>query len=269
MSTPVLGFTGGGVMAEAMIGGVLAHGLTTASQIRVYDPADARQQHLRERFGVTLAASARDAAAGADAVILAVKPQVMREATGDLRQRLEPDQLVISIAAGVSLAFLAGRLEHPCVVRVMPNTPAQIGQGISVWTATDQVTDAQHRLAQSLLEALGPAIFVEEEHYLDMATAVSGSGPAYVFLVMEAMIDAGVAIGLARPMATELVLQTIAGSAAYARETRLHPAVLRNQVTSPGGTTAAALAALERAGLRAAFASAIDAAHRRARELGD
>lgn len=269
MTTPALGFVGGGIMAEAMIGGVLAHGLTTPDRIRVFDPAEARQRHLAERFGLEIAPSSRQAAEGTDAIVLAVKPQVMRDATGDLRHRLQPDQLVVSIAAGITLGALAGRLEHPCVVRVMPNTPAQIGQGISVWTATDQVTDVQHRLAQSLLEALGPAIFVDQEHYLDMATAVSGSGPAYVFLVIEAMIDAAVEIGLARPMATDLVLQTLAGSTAYARETGLHPAILRNQVTSPGGTTAAGIGALEAAGLRAAFANAISAAHRRAQELGD
>jgi pyrroline-5-carboxylate reductase len=264
-----IAFIGGGVMAEAMMSGVIRNGLASPGEITVFDVAPHRLDHLSQSLGVIGCPDGPTAAHGSSVVILAVKPQHMGEATASLRGNLDPAQLVMSIAAGVTLGTLSGRLDHGPVVRVMPNTPARIGQGISGWTCTDQVTDEQQSWTRSILTALGPEIFVADERQLDMVTAVSGSGPAYVFLIIEAMIDAAVELGLSRPVAARLVNQTVLGSAAFAAETGTHPAELRNMVTSPGGTTAAALAHLERAGLRAALADAIGAAYRRAQELGD
>jgi len=197
-----------------------------------------------------------------------VKPQDFPTAARDLRGVLAAGQTVVSIMAGVSLAALHDGLGHQAIIRAMPNTPAQIGEGMTVWTATEAVSASARENAHGILGAMGQELYVTEEKYVDMATAVSGSGPAFVFLVMEAMIDAAVHIGLRREMATEIVLQTVMGSARYAQASGRHPADLRNQVTSPGGTTAEGLLALEEAGVRAAFAQAIIAAYERARELG-
>jgi pyrroline-5-carboxylate reductase len=267
--TPALTFVGGGVMAEAMIHGILAHGLTGAESVRVVDVLPQRLEHLAAAHGVTVFEQLRDAVPGADVVVLAVKPQQIGEVGPALRNVLQPEQLVLSIAAGVTLGSLAGKLGHGPIVRAMPNTPAQIGQGITAWTATDQVSDAQHDLAAAVLGALGHEHYLEDEHHLDAVTAVSGSGPAYVFLFIEALIDAGVQAGLSRPVASDLAIQTVVGAALMLQQSGRHPADLRNGVTSPGGTTAAALAALERGGLRSAIGDAVAAARARSRELAD
>lgn len=175
---------------------------------------------------------------------------------------------MLSIVAGANIPTLQKGLNHHSVVRAMPNTPAQIGEGITVWTAASSVTPEQLELAQQILGALGEEIFVEEESYLDMATAVSGTGPAYVFLFLEAMIDGGVHLGLPRRIAEQMVVQTLKGSVDYYQKNKAHPAHLRNQVTSPGGTSAAALYYLEKAGFRTAISRAIWAAYERSLELG-
>ena len=174
----------------------------------------------------------------------------------------------MSIIAGARIATLRQGLGAEAIVRIMPNTPGQVGEGIAVWTATPEASDEGLSLARAIIGALGEEIYVEDEDYLDMATAMSGSGPAYVFLFIEAMTDAGVHMGLSRPIAEKLALQTVKGSAAYAQQRGLHPAVLRNMVTSPGGTTAEALYEFERGGLRATVERAILAAYRRAQVLG-
>ncbi|MSQ27693.1 MAG: pyrroline-5-carboxylate reductase [Dehalococcoidia bacterium] len=263
-----LAVIGGGVMGEAILKRLIAAGLVEARQVRVAEVVPGRREFLQATYGVSAAAEPAIAAAGAETVVVAVKPQNLAEALSDLKGRLTPDQLLLSIVAGATISAISLGTSHEAVVRVMPNTPAQIGQGMSVWTAAPAVTDAQKANARALLGALGREIYVSAEHYLDMATAVSGSGPAYVFLVLEALIDAGVHIGLPRDMAGLLALQTLQGSAIYAAETGAHPAHLRNLVTSPGGTTAAALLELEAGALRAVFTKAVAAAYHRAQELG-
>jgi pyrroline-5-carboxylate reductase len=263
-----LAFIGTGVMGEAVIAALLQRGLAQPADITACDVSAQRREHLSQAYGVATADRAASAAAGADVIVLAVKPQDFPAVARDLRGKLATGQTVVSIMAGVSLAALREGLGHQAIVRAMPNTPAQIGEGMTVWTATEAVSASARNDIHRILGALGQELCVADEKYLDMATAVSGSGPAFVFLMMEAMIDAAVHIGLRREMATAMVIQTVLGSARYAQATGRHPADLRNQVTSPGGTTAEGLLALEEAGVRAAFAQAIIAAYERARQLG-
>lgn len=263
-----LAFIGSGVMGEAIIAALLQRGLAQPTDITACDVVAQRREHLSQTYGVATAERAAEAIAGSDLIVLAVKPQEFPAVARDLRGRLTAGQTVVSIMAGVSLAALRDGLGHEAIVRAMPNTPAQVGEGMTVWTATEAVSAAAREGAHRVLGALGQELYVAEEKYVDMATAVSGSGPAFVFLTMEAMIDAAVHIGLRRELATAMVLQTVLGSARYAQASGRHPADLRNQVTSPGGTTAEGLLALEEAGVRAAFAQAIIAAYERARQLG-
>jgi pyrroline-5-carboxylate reductase len=262
-------FVGSGAMGEAMIGGLLARQLVSADAVTAADPRTPRTDELRQRYGIRTTGDNRAAVRDADIVVLAVKPQVLPTVLENLRGAVRTDALVISIAAGVRLESLATSLRHQAVVRSMPNTPAQIGEGMTVWIAAAQVNAKQRGQTQALLGALGRELAVHEEVFLDMATAVSGSGPAYVFLLMEALIDAAVHLGLPRADARTLVLQTVRGSAGYALQSDLDPAELRNQVTSPGGTTAHALRQLEKAGFRAAIADAVWAAFQRSVVLGE
>lgn len=263
-----LAFIGGGMMGEAIIAGVLARGVATPADIAVCEIVAARREHLAKAHGVAATSEGRGAVAGAELVVLAVKPQEFASAAAGLAGALEPAQTVMSIMAGVTIGSIQGALKHQAVARAIPNTPAQIGEGMTVWTATPDVAPAGREGIAAVLSVLGREIYVSEEKYIDMATAVSSSGPAYVFLVMEAMIDAAVHIGLRREMAQTMVLQTVAGSARYAQTTGTPLAELRAQVTSPGGTTAEGLLALEEAGVRAAFTRAIVAAHEKAKKLG-
>ncbi len=266
---PVIALIGSGVMGEALVGGILRQGLTAPDHIHAADPLADRGEDLRQKFGVQPYTDNPAAVSGADVVILSVKPQRLDRVLAGLRGHIAPEALVLSIVAGASIQTLCAGLNHPAVVRSMPNTPAQIGEGITIWTASEAITAAQQETAKTLLSALGQEIFVEEESYLDMATALSGTGPAYVFLFMEAMIDAGVHLGFPRRIAEQLVVQTVRGSVDYyARNTTTHPATLRNQVTSPGGTSAAALYYLEKAGFRTAISRAVWAAYERSQELG-
>ncbi len=201
-------------------------------------------------------------------IILAVKPQKIQSVIKGLKGKIPAGAVVISIVAGVSLELLNKMLGHDAVVRAMPNTPARIGEGITVWTGTQHVKPDQLELARQSLQCLGIELFVEEESYLDMATALSGTGPAYVFLFMEALIDAGVHMGFPRRIAEELVVQTLLGSVEYYKSMSEHPAAMRNQVTSPGGTSAEALYYLEKAGFRTAISRAVWAAYQRSLELG-
>jgi pyrroline-5-carboxylate reductase len=193
---------------------------------------------------------------------------MLAKVAASLAGQLPAEALLISILAGSTIKTLSEKLKHDRVVRVMPNTPAQINEGLSVWTCTGTVSPPQKAQAQAILAALGDEIYVDGENYLDMATALSGGGPAYVFLFMEALVDAAVHMGFARPVAERIVFQTVAGSAAYARHDGRHLAELRNRVTSPGGTTAEALYQLEKGGLRATISKAIWAAYQKSRYLG-
>lgn len=264
-----LAFIGGGKMAEAIIRGALAGGLAAPGEIAVGEPLASRRYFLAGELGVSATADNLAAAAGADLVTLAVKPQDLEAVLGELRGRLDPDQAVLSIVAGARMATLLEGLDHwLAIVRVMPNTPAQVGCGMTLWVCSPSVTEGQRDLTRALLAAVGEEICVADEKYMDMATALSASGPAYVFLFIEAMIDAGVYLGMPRDMARTLALQTVLGSAKLALETGGHPAELKDMVVSPGGTTAEALRALEERGFPAAIVAAVDAAYQKSVRLG-
>lgn len=259
---------GAGAMGEAMIGGLLRKELVDPDQLVATEPREDRRHELHAHYGIELTDDNVAAARWAQIVIFAVKPQTVPVLLPTLRGALSGDDLVVSIAAGVPIQTYASQLDHQAVVRSMPNTPAQIGEGMTVWTAAPAVSETQRGWAQAVLGALGRELYVANENYLDMATALSGTGPAYVFMMMEAMIDVGVHLGFSRWVAEELVQQTMLGSVRYAMQTGQHPAQLRNAVTSPAGTTAAALAELERGRMRTVLSDAIWAAYRRSVELG-
>ena len=263
-----IAFVGSGVMGEAMIKGLLNQRLLGPEQIIAADPRAERGAELSERYGVRFTTDNSKAAEGSQILVLATKPQVIDAVLPTVRRGAHSADLVVSILAGVKIEKIANGLANASVVRAMPNTPGQIGQGITVWTATPEVPEAGRAQARMLLGALGEEIYMEGEHYLDMATALSGTGPAYTFLFMEAMIDAGVHMGFSRRDAERLVLQTMRGSIEYAAASGLHPAELRTQVTSPGGTSAEAIYHLEKGGLRTVLARAVWAAYQRSVSLG-
>jgi len=259
---------GPGVMAEAIIIRLIEHGVVQADEITAAGPRVERLKELEAKYRIHSDLNNTHAVQDADVVILCVKPQKLADVYEDLTGQIPENALVISIVAGATMESLIKGLNHCIVVRTMPNTPAQIGEGMTVWTKSSETSQEQHHLAQQILQALGEEIYVEEESYIDMATAVSGTGPAYVFLFLEAMIDAGVHLGLPRRIAEKMVLQTIKGSIAYYNKNTSHPARLRNQVTSPGGTSATALYYLDKMGFRTAISRAIWAAFTRSQELG-
>jgi pyrroline-5-carboxylate reductase len=259
---------GAGAMGEAMIGGLLKQKLVAPDQITATGPRAERREELAQRYGIRTTVDNVEAARWAQVVLFTVKPQMLLKILPTLRGALRDGELVISTVAGAPIRHFADLLDHPAIVRSMPNTPAQIGEGMTVWTAAEAVSEQQRGWARIILGTLGKELYVADENYLDMATALSGTGPAYFFLLMEAMIDAGVHLGFPRYMAQELVLQTMLGSVRYAIQSDKHAAELRNGVTSPGGTTAAALYELERGGLRTVLSDAIWAAYRRSAELG-
>jgi pyrroline-5-carboxylate reductase len=265
-----IAFIGPGVMAEAMIAGVIRQGVARAENILAAGPRQERTQQLCEKYAIQGTTDNAEAARQAQVVVLSVKPQRLDRVLKGLRGAVRTDALVLSIVAGASIEKISRGLDHNSVVRSMPNTPAQIGEGITVWTASPEVNSDQLEMARRILLALGEEVLVEEENYLDMATALSGTGPAYVFLFMEAMVDAGVHLGFPRRIAEQLVAQTVRGSVDYysQRDEPVHLARLRNQVTSPAGTSAAALYYLEKAGFRTALSRAIWAAYERSMELG-
>jgi len=263
-----IAFIGGGNMGEAMLAAILGKGLSTSQDVSVSDIAEARRRHLKQKYGVITVRDNLGALRGKDVVILAIKPQNLIGVMAELNGWLEPAQLMLSIIAGARIDTLRLGLKHGCIVRAMPNTPAQIGDGMSVWTATAEVTEQQRAWAGSILGAMGREIYVDDEKYIDMATAISGSGPAYVFLFMESLVDAAMDIGLPRDMAQKLVLQTVLGSAHFAQMSGKELAELRRMVTSPGGTTAEALLQFEKGQFAEMVNKAVKAAYNKARELG-
>jgi pyrroline-5-carboxylate reductase len=263
-----IAFIGGGNMGEAMLATVLAKALAQPESISVSDVSSSRLEYLKKRYSVTVTPRNPEAVSGKDIIILAVKPQNLAEVMAELRDNLNPAQLILSIIAGAKISTIFLGLNHNAVIRAMPNTPAQIGKGISVWTATSDVTDQQKQTAKTILGAMGRELYVDDEAYLDMATAVSGSGPAYFFLMVEALVEAAVGIGLPPDMAQELVVQTMLGSGKYIQQSDEPPAELRKKVTSPGGTTAAALAQFEKGAFSDLVRRAVRAAYERAKELG-
>ena len=267
-----ISFIGSGVMAEAMISSLLKQGLTNGEKISASGKHAERVQELNQKYGVKPFINNCEAVKEAGVVILSVKPQRLTEVLEDLKDAIPANALVLSIVAGATINKIGSGLNHKAVIRSMPNTPAQIGQGITVWMASNEVSPEQWKVAQQILGAFGLEVNVDDESYLDMATALSGTGPAYIFLFMEALIDAGVHLGFPRRISEQLVLQTIKGSISYyetiQESNETHVASLRNQVTSPGGTTAEAIYFLEKAGFRTAISRAIWAAFQRSLELG-
>jgi pyrroline-5-carboxylate reductase len=263
-----IAFVGGGVMGEAMLKGLLGQELIPADQITVSDPHQIRGDQLVALYQIHFTTDNVEAAKDADIVVLSVKPQVMGDIYQQLKGKLKESALVISIAAGVKLKAIQQGCQTQFVARAMPNTPGQIGEGMTVWTCTPDVAEDDRLRVEAVLEALGATLYVHQERFMDMATALNGSGPSYVFLLMEAMIDAGVHMGFSRQDAQMLVHQTMLGSVKYAIQSGNHPAELRNQVTSPGGTSAAALYQLEKGSVRTIISKAIWAAYNRSVELG-
>lgn len=263
-----IAFIGSGAMGEAMIKGLLARQLIAADRIVASDPVAARREAMTGAYGVQTTAENAAAVAAADFVIMSIKPQAIGVVAAGLQGKLQANAVVLSIMAGVSIKTLQTALGHDRIVRAMPNTPAQLNMGVTAWLATPSVNEPQRAQVSAILGALGEEIRVDKEDFIDMQTGLGGSGPGFVFLIIEAMIDAGVQMGFPRADAQKIVLQTIAGSVALVRETGKHPAELRNLVTSAGGTTAAGLYELEKAGVRTALADAIIAAYHRSQELG-
>lgn len=264
-----LAFIGSGVMGEAMIKGLLGRDLVAPSQIIASDLHPDRCETLAAMYDIRVTLHNTEAATGADVIVLSVKPQVMEKVLPELRSVIKPDALILSIAAGVTIDTIGVGAGNPHIVRAMPNTPGQIGLGMTVWTAKTDVDERQRHQAKLMLGALGDEMYVEDERFLDMATALNGTGPAYVFMFMESLIDVGVHMGLPRRDAERLVLQTVRGSVEYAMQSHLHPAEMRNQVTSPGGTSAEAIYHLEKGGLRTVIADGVWAAYRRSQALGE
>jgi pyrroline-5-carboxylate reductase len=259
---------GSGVMAESMIAGLLRAEQVGPHQLIASHPRAERRSELISSYGVNAVEDNARAVEGADVVVLAIKPQMLVRVGRELAPALRDGQLVISIIAGATTRALGNVLRHRQIVRSMPNTPAQLGRGMTVWYATPDVTQEQREQARLLLGSLGAELEVDDEKLVGMATAVSGTGPTYVFLVMEALIDAAVHLGFPRHIAHDLVIETLEGSTLFAKSSGMHPAQLRNMVTSPGGTSAAALHELESGRLRTVLSEAVWAAYRRTDELG-
>ncbi|HEX2141791.1 MAG TPA: pyrroline-5-carboxylate reductase [Candidatus Limnocylindria bacterium] len=260
---------GAGVMAEAMITGLLADRAVAAEQLVASHPRRERRELLAERHRIAVVPKNAEAVRDAEIVVLAVKPQMLASVMRELGPALRDDQVVLSIVAGANLRTLMTGLLHEAVVRAMPNTPSQIRRGITVWAASGACTARQRDLARAVLRAVGAEKEVADEAFVAMATALSGTGPTYLFAVMEALIDAGVHMGFPRELAHDLVVETLIGSAQFAAQSELHPAQLRNLVTSPGGTSAAAIYELEKGRIRTVFSDAVWAAYRRTLELGE
>lgn len=262
-----IGIIGGGAMGEAIMAAVLRRKVVTPKELTVAERITDRLETLRKAYKVNGTADAAGAV-DADCVVLAVKPQDFAKVAASIKGKLPRTSTALSIMAGVPIATLAEALGHKAIVRSIPNTPAQVGEGMTLWTATPEVGEPAQADIAAILDAMGHQAYVPDEHYLDMATGVSGSGPGFVLLLIEAMIDAAVHIGLPRALASEMVLQTFAGTVRLVQETGRHPADLRDMVTSPAGTTSEGLRALEAAGVRAAMLEAVDAAYNRSKALG-
>ena len=268
-----LAFIGCGVMGESMAAGLLRKNLVDPKNVVASHPRESRRKELAERHGIEVFEHNADAAkaiAGNEnsAVILCIKPQRLGRVLADLNGVLRVDQLVVSIIAGATIGHLADELGTAKIVRAMPNTPSQIGAGITAWTCTEAVGHTERGHVREILAALGKELFVETENMIDMATSLSATGPTYIFMVMEALTDAGVHLGFSRDMAKELVQETMLGSVKFAIATHKHPAELRNIVTSPGGTSAEAIYQMEKGSLRTVLSKAVYAAYKRAVELG-
>jgi pyrroline-5-carboxylate reductase len=261
-------FVGSGAMAEAMIKGLVQRANVAPDHITASGPRPERGDELKARYSIRTTTDNLAALDGTQIVVLSVKPQMLPGVLDQLAGRIPPNALALSIVAGARMETITGKLRHMALARAMPNTPAQIGMGMTVWTCVPELDKSQHGQARAVFGSFGEEVYVDDERYLDMATALSGTGPAYVFIFMEAMVDAGVHLGFSRRVAEQLVYQTVQGSVEYARRAGRHLATLRNQVTSPGGTSAEALYQIEKGGLRTVLSRAIWAAYQKSRKLG-
>ncbi|MGJ7518585.1 pyrroline-5-carboxylate reductase [Pseudomonas baetica] len=268
MSKTRIAFIGAGNMAASLIGGLRAKGLD-AAQIRASDPGEETRARVSAEHGIEVFADNAQAIEGADVVVLAVKPQAMKTVCEAIRPSLKPGQLVVSIAAGITCASMNNWLGNQPIVRCMPNTPALLRQGVSGLFATAQVSAEQRQQAQELLSAVGIALWLDEEQQLDAVTAVSGSGPAYFFLLIEAMTAAGVKLGLPADVAAQLTVQTALGAAHMAVSSDVDAAELRRRVTSPAGTTEAAIKSFQADGFEALVEKALGAAAHRSAEMAE
>ena len=263
-----IGFIGGGTMAEAILGGMLDGGVATSGDVIIGEPVPGRRDYLAERYGVGVSDANGQVVSASDMVVMAVKPQDLPKVYSDIGGGFKDGQSIMSIVAGAKMKSLSDGMQHDGIIRVMPNTPAQIGEGMTMWTCAPSVSSEHRQTTAVMLSTIGDEIYVDDEKYMDMATALSASGPAYVFMILEAMIDAGVYVGLPRDVARRMALQTVKGSTELVVQTGRHPAELKDMVTSPGGTTAEGLQALERAGVPAAVVDAVNAAYLKSIRLG-
>jgi pyrroline-5-carboxylate reductase len=267
-----LAFIGCGVMGEAMVAGLLRKKLVEPYQIIASHPRSPRREELFEKYGIEVfehnAEAVKSLPSTNSMIVLCVKPQRLTKVLDEIGEVVNPDQLIISIIAGATIETLSNSLKNDFVVRAMPNTPSQIGQGMTAWTCSEKVKPGQKEQIKILLTALGKELYVETENQIDMATSLSATGPTYIFMMMEALTDAGVHMGFSREVSKELVQQTMLGSTLFAIESHKHPAELRNMVTSPGGTSAAAIYEMEKGTMRTVLSKAVYAAYQRAVELG-
>ncbi len=263
-----ISFIGGGNMGEAILSAIIAKGLSSPNEITVSDINETRRNYLTEKYGVSVTSDNLVAIVGTELIVLAVKPQTLPVLLGEMKGKLKSGQLALSIIAGATIKTISDGLKHNQIVRSMPNTPAQIGEGMTVWTSTPEVSASQKKQAKAILGVMGQESFVEDEKYLDLATAISGSGPAYVFYFVESFVEAAVKIGWTPEAAEKLAVQTLIGAAHLLQKSGKKPADLRRAVTSPGGTTAAAIEQLEKGDFTGLITKAVEAALKRAQELG-
>lgn len=261
-----IGIIGSGAIGEAIIRAIIEKGVCKKNEVITSDIAPERREFVQKTFSVETVLDNQKVINKSDVLFIAVKPQSLNLVMNEMQDKIIKGQLLISVVGGAKLETLIKGFHHNFVVRAMPNTPARIGEGITVWTSTKE-TAAYHETVRTILSTFGDELFVEDEQYIDMATAVSGSGPAYVFLFIESFMDAAVHIGLSREVARKLVYKTVAGSVNLLDRTGIHPAELRNMVTSPGGTTAEALLQLEKGGMKALITEAVIAAYQKAQRL--
>jgi pyrroline-5-carboxylate reductase len=262
------GLIGGGVMGEALLARIIAQRVFPANEILVSEPAAARRDYLAQTYGIQVTADNAQVMLATQAILLAIKPQIFAQVVAALPLDQPSHTIVLSILAGTTLAQLEAAFAHQPVIRVMPNTPAQVGAGISAIAGGQRATSAHLTIAKNILATVGSVVEVPES-MLDAVTGLSGSGPGYVALVVEALADGGVVAGLPRPIAMQLAIQTVLGTAQLLQETGMHPGQLKDQVTSPGGTTIAGVAELEKRGLRSALIEAVRAATDRSKALGN
>ena len=267
-----VGFVGGGNMAEALVKGLIASSFIEAENIFVSDPIPERLEYLRNNYKVKTTGDNSELVQKSDILILAIKPQLTQNILEDFSNLVDGNKLVISVVAGLSANFIESILDEGNkkkipVVRTMPNTPALVQEGVTAICHNDRVPETDMEVARHIFEAIGQTVDIEEAH-IDAVTGLSGSGPAYIFMIIEALSDAGVKVGLSREVSTALTIQTVLGSAKLARDSEKHPSELKSMVTSPGGTTISGLHKLEEGGLRAALMNAVESATNRSKELG-